>query len=52
MLDQILSVIVVGLIVGTITAARGLQEFIFFYPLFMSYVWTVGAIYFYFQWED
>jgi poly-beta-1,6-N-acetyl-D-glucosamine synthase len=51
-LDHILSVIVVSLIVGTITAARGLQEFIFFYPLFMSYVWTVGAIYFYFHWED
>jgi poly-beta-1,6-N-acetyl-D-glucosamine synthase len=50
-LDHILNVIIVSLIVGTITAARGLQQFIFLYPLFMSYLWTVGAIYFYFHWE-
>jgi biofilm PGA synthesis N-glycosyltransferase PgaC len=38
--------------VASITAAKGLQEFIFLYPLYMSYVWTVGAIYFYFHWEE
>ena len=51
MLDHLLSIIVVALIVGTITAVRGLQQFIFFYPLFMSFVWTLGGIYYYFHWE-
>ena len=52
MLDHILSVVVVCVIVGTIAAVRGLQQFIFLYPLFMSYVWTVGGIYFFFHWEN
>ncbi|MFY9288970.1 MAG: poly-beta-1,6-N-acetyl-D-glucosamine synthase [Alphaproteobacteria bacterium] len=26
-------------------------DFIFFYPLFMSFVWILGGIYFYFHWE-
>ncbi|HYK80531.1 MAG TPA: poly-beta-1,6-N-acetyl-D-glucosamine synthase [Micropepsaceae bacterium] len=51
MSDQFLSVIVVGLIVGTIGAFQALQDFIFFYPLFMSFIWTFGAIYYYFHWE-
>lgn len=28
-----------------------LLPFIFFYPLFMSFIWMVGSIYFYFHWE-
>jgi biofilm PGA synthesis N-glycosyltransferase PgaC len=28
-----------------------LLDFIFFYPLFMSYVWMAGGLYFYFHWE-
>ena len=51
MLDHIVSVFVVSLIVGTIAAAKGLQQFIFVYPLFMSFIWTVGAIYYYYHWE-
>jgi len=50
-LDHIISIFVVSLIVGTIAAARGLQQFIFVYPLFMSFIWTVGAIYYYYHWE-
>jgi biofilm PGA synthesis N-glycosyltransferase PgaC len=34
---------------------RGLSgdilDFVFFYPLFMSYVWTAGGLYYYFYWE-
>jgi biofilm PGA synthesis N-glycosyltransferase PgaC len=26
-------------------------DFIYFYPLFMSFVWIIGGIYFYFHWE-
>jgi poly-beta-1,6-N-acetyl-D-glucosamine synthase len=28
-----------------------LLDFVFFYPLFMSYVWMAGGLYFYFHWE-
>jgi len=28
-----------------------LLEFVFLYPLFMSFLWMVGGIYFYFHWE-
>ena len=51
MLDHLISIFVVSLIVGTIAAAKGLQQFIFVYPLFMSFIWTVGAIYYYYHWE-
>src|ERR1700687_794397 len=26
-------------------------NFIYFYPLFMSFIWILGGIYFYFHWE-
>jgi cellulose synthase/poly-beta-1,6-N-acetylglucosamine synthase-like glycosyltransferase len=26
-------------------------DFIFFYPLFMSVIWIVGGVYFYYHWE-
>src|SRR5208282_6246938 len=29
----------------------GILDFVFFYPLFMSYVWTAGGLYYYFYWE-
>jgi hypothetical protein len=28
-----------------------LLQFVFLYPLFMSYLWIVGGIYFYYHWE-
>lgn len=31
--------------------ARFLFDFAFYYPLFMSYLWMVGALYYYFHWE-
>jgi biofilm PGA synthesis N-glycosyltransferase PgaC len=51
MSDQTLSALVVTLIVTIIGLFQGLQTFIFFYPLFMSFIWTFGAIYYYFHWE-
>lgn len=29
----------------------GLFDFTFYYPLFMTYLWMVGAIYYYYHWE-
>jgi len=35
-----------------LTAIGGfLLEFVFLYPLFMSFIWIVGGLYFYFHWE-
>jgi biofilm PGA synthesis N-glycosyltransferase PgaC len=28
-----------------------LLDYVFFYPLFMSFIWIVGGLYFYFHWE-
>jgi len=30
---------------------RGMLNFAFYYPLFMAYLWMVGAIYYYYHWE-
>ena len=32
-------------------AGRVLLQFVFLYPLFMSFLWMTGAVYFYFHWE-
>jgi len=31
--------------------ASGLLYFEFYYPLFMAYLWMIGALYYYFHWE-
>jgi biofilm PGA synthesis N-glycosyltransferase PgaC len=31
--------------------AQLLLDFVFYYPLFMAYLWMMGAIYYYFHWE-
>jgi len=28
-----------------------IQDYTFYYPLFMAYVWIIGALYFFFRWE-
>ena len=43
-----LSVSAVGVIVTAVTIGRGLLDFVFFYPLFMSFIWTAGAVYYFF----
>lgn len=37
------------LVLGNISGA--LLQFVFLYPLFMSFLWMVGGVYFYFHWE-
>lgn len=33
------------------TIGNVLQSFAYYYPLFMAYLWMIGAIYYYFRWE-
>lgn len=37
------------LVLGNLSGA--LLQFVFLYPLFMSFLWMVGGVYFYFHWE-
>src|ERR1051326_5649013 len=51
MSDHFLSAFVFTRIVAVLAIFQGVQAFIFFYPLFMSFIWSFGAIYYYFHWE-
>ena len=42
--------VIVALVALAIVSGELLQ-FVFLYPLFMSFLWMAGAIYFYFHWE-
>lgn len=35
----------------TATIGNALLSFAYYYPLFMAYLWIIGAIYYYFRWE-
>lgn len=47
MIDQLLS----NVANVSLSFAEGILAFTFYYPLFMAYLWMIGAIYYYFQWE-
>jgi biofilm PGA synthesis N-glycosyltransferase PgaC len=51
MSENLLAPIAVLLLLYTAKAGDILLDFVFFYPLFMSYVWMCGGLYFYFHWE-
>src|SRR5580698_5197343 len=38
-------------LVGLAVISGELLQFVFLYPLFMSFLWMVGGVYFYFHWE-
>lgn len=42
--------IVIILVIGSVWTGI-ILDYIFFYPLFMSFIWITGGIYFYFHWE-
>ncbi len=50
--DSILSILAVAFVVTTATIGKFLTEYLFLYPLFMSFIWTTGAIFYYFHWEQ
>jgi biofilm PGA synthesis N-glycosyltransferase PgaC len=47
----VLGPLVIATLVGLAVVSGGLLEFIFLYPLFMSFLWMTGGIYFYYHWE-
>jgi poly-beta-1,6-N-acetyl-D-glucosamine synthase len=49
--EQILGPFAIALLLSAAKASDILLEFVFFYPLFMSYIWMAGGLYFYFHWE-
>ena len=51
MLDHFLSIASVSMVIAAIASGKLLIAFVFFYPLFMSFIWVCGGIYYYFHWE-
>jgi biofilm PGA synthesis N-glycosyltransferase PgaC len=51
MSEHFLGPFAILLVVWTAKASDALLEFVFLYPLFMSFVWMSGALYFYLHWE-
>lgn len=50
-ITRILGALLIGSFVFTLLVSKVLLDFIFFYPLFMSFIWMVGGSYFYLHWE-
>ncbi len=51
MIAKIFGLSIVLFLVFICLSTGFILDFIYFYPLFMSFVWIVGGIYFYFHWE-
>ena len=50
-IEHLLGPVLILLLISTAKASGFLLDFVFFYPLFMSFVWIVGGLYFYYHWE-
>ena len=51
MKHKILGLFIIGSLVFACLTTGIILDFIFFYPLFMSFVWIIGGTYFYYHWE-
>ena len=51
MSEHILGPLTILLVIYSANASNVLLEFVFFYPLFMSWIWMAGGAYFYIHWE-
>jgi len=51
MTENFVGTLLIVLIIGAANTGDVLLQFVFFYPLFMSYLWMVGGTYFYLHWE-
>jgi poly-beta-1,6-N-acetyl-D-glucosamine synthase len=49
--ESIVGSLVVALVIGAASVGQVLLDFVYFYPLFMSWIWIAGGLYFYFHWE-
>jgi len=43
--------LLIAALVVLVTVSGILLQFVFLYPLFMSFLWMVGGVYYYFHWE-
>lgn len=48
---KLLSFLLIMALVLAALAKGVMLDFIFLYPMFMSFLWVIGGLYFYFQWE-
>ncbi len=51
MKGALLGPLVILALIVIVSAGGILLEFVFLYPLFMSFLWMVGGVYYYFHWE-
>ena len=51
MKQKFLGLFVIAALVITCLTTGIILDFIFFYPLFMSFIWIIGGTYFYWHWE-
>jgi biofilm PGA synthesis N-glycosyltransferase PgaC len=51
MTEKLLGLLLVLALVSLGLMSGVMLDFVFFYPLFMSFVWMIGGVYFYFHWE-
>jgi poly-beta-1,6-N-acetyl-D-glucosamine synthase len=51
MISTILGPFMILAMVAVATVSGILLQFVFLYPLFMSFLWIVGGLYFYYHWE-
>jgi len=51
MSEHFLGPLAILLVIYAANASNILLEFVFFYPLFMSWIWMAGGAHFYFHWE-
>lgn len=49
--EHFLGPLTILLVIYAAKSSNVLLEFVFFYPLFMSWIWMAGGAYFYFHWE-
>lgn len=49
--SKLLALLLVVAFISVAFATGWMLDFVFLYPLFMSFLWIVGGIYFYYHWE-
>ncbi len=51
MIEHILGPVAILIVIAIAGVGKVLLDFVFFYPLFMSWIWIAGGLHFYFHWE-
>jgi biofilm PGA synthesis N-glycosyltransferase PgaC len=51
MSNALLGVLLIFLVIALAILSGALLQFVFLYPLFMSFLWIIGGVYYYWHWE-